>query len=157
MSNVFLGVKHMAFASPDAQKAMTLLQDIFSEAQDGDVKDVPAAHYRVAKFTLGGVEIQFCEPLAADFRFSGHMAKSGPGLHHICFRVEDIDQVVTQATSLGVTLQACPSCGVTGSHVHPEGWVAFFSAATLPELQIEVMQVYKAGEYGQFWGNREMV
>lgn len=147
----------MAFASPDAGQAITLLQGIFGEAQDGEVKDVPAAHYRVAKFTLGGVEIQFCEPLEGDFRFSGHMAKHGPGLHHICFTVDDIEKVVTQASRMGAALQACPSCGVTGSHVHPEGWIAFFAEATLPGLQIEVMQVYKPEEKEKFWGNREMI
>jgi methylmalonyl-CoA/ethylmalonyl-CoA epimerase len=157
MSVLFTSVKHMAFASPDAQKAMMRLQHIFGEALAGDVRDVPAAHYRVAKFTLGGLEIQFCEPLEGDFRFSGFLAKRGPGLHHICFTVDDIETVVTQASSMGASLQACPSCGVTGSHVHPEGWIAFFAEATLPEMQIEVMQVYKAGEKEKFWGNREMV
>lgn len=157
MSTVFKGIKHMAFASQDAAQAMTLLQDIFGEASDGEVRDVPAAHYRVAKFTLGNVEMQFCEPMEGDFRFSDHMAEHGPGLHHICFTVDDIEQVVTQAQSKNVTLQACPSCGVIGSHAHPEGWIAFFSADSVPGLQIEVMQVYKPGEQRKFWGDREMV
>jgi methylmalonyl-CoA/ethylmalonyl-CoA epimerase len=154
---MFQSVKHMAFASPNAKNAVDLLQDLFGEAQDGHVKDVPAGAYRVAKFTLGGIEMQFCEPLVGDIRFSRHLAEQGPGLHHICFTVNDIRDVVARAQTKGVSLQACPSCGVTGSHVHPEGWIAFFAAETLPELQIEVMQVYKPGEKEKYWGDRAEV
>ena len=157
MSTLFRGVKHMAFASPDAARAMTLLQEIFGEAEDGEVTDVPKARYRVAKFTLGGIEMQFCEPMEGDERFSAHIDDYGPGLHHVCFTVDDIDTVVADATAKDITLQACPSCGDIGSHVHPEGWIAFFAADTLPGLQIEVMQVYKAGEQEKFWGDRELV
>ena len=59
---MFQSVKHVAFASRDARKAMELLQELFGEAEDGEVKDLSSA-YRVARFTMGGIEMQLCEPL----------------------------------------------------------------------------------------------
>lgn len=153
---MFRSVKHMAFASRDARKAMKLLQDLFGEARDGEVKDLVSA-YRVARFTMGGVEMQLCEPLEGDVRFSSHLAEHGPGLHHICFVVDDIEEVLARAQSQGAALQPCMSCGVVGSHVHPEGWIAFFASDTLPEFQIEVMQLYKPGEKEKYWGDREEI
>jgi len=150
---MFRSVKHIAFASPDAARAVQLLQDIFGPAEDAEVKDLASA-YRVGRFTSGGVQMQFCEPLEGDRRFSIHLAEHGPGLHHICFTVDDINDVVGRAEALGIALKPCLSCGVVGSHVHPEGWIAFLGADLLPELQIEIMQVYRPGEKEEFWGDR---
>jgi methylmalonyl-CoA/ethylmalonyl-CoA epimerase len=153
---MFKAVKHMAFASPDARNAMKQLQEVFGEAQDGEVKDLVSA-YRVARFKIGGIEMQLCEPLEGDKRFSGHLAEHGPGLHHICFTVDDIDEVVARAQKNGAKLQPCLSCGIVGSHVHPEGWIAFFAVESLPELQVEVMQLYGPGERDKYWGDREEI
>jgi methylmalonyl-CoA/ethylmalonyl-CoA epimerase len=153
---MFGSIKHIAFASPDARRTVGMLQEVFGEAEDAEVKDLVSA-YRVGRFTVGDVQIQFCEPLEGDERFSNHLAEHGPGLHHICFTVDDIEEVIARAEARGIGLKPCLSCGVVGSHPHPEGWIAFFGTETVPELQIEVMQVYKSGEKEKYWGDREEI
>ena len=153
---MFQSVKHVTFATHDARKAVEFLQDVLGATEEAEVKDLVSA-YRVGRFKVGEVEMQFCEPLEGDVRFSRFLAEQGPGLHHICFTVDDIDEVVTRAQAHGAKLQPCLSCGVVGSHVHPEGWIAFLAADTMPELQIELMQPYGPGERDKYWGDREEI
>lgn len=149
-------VKHIAFASADATAAVEVLQAVFGKAEDAEVKDL-VSNYRVGRFTVGGVQMQFCEPLPGDVRFSKHLAEHGPGLHHICFAVDDIDEVIDRVNAKGIPLLPCLSCGVVGRHPHPEGWIAFLGTEATPELQIEVMQVYKPGEREEHWGDRSEI
>jgi methylmalonyl-CoA/ethylmalonyl-CoA epimerase len=153
---MFKSVKHIAFASPDAARAVEVLQAVFGEAEDAEVKDL-VSKYRVGRFTVEGVQMQFCEPLEGDERFSNYLAEYGPGLHHICFTVDDIDEVIARAEAQGIPLKPCLSCGVVGSHPHPEGWIAFLGTEAIPELQIEVMQVYGPGEREEYWGDRREI
>lgn len=141
---MFLGIKHLAFAVQSVDAAAGAIKKILG-IDPVFIKDTQAA-YRVAKIMLGGEEFQFCSPLPGDTRFTSHMQRFGEGLHHVCFSVEDIDGALAQAQSNGASLQMCVSCGVTGKHAHPEGYIAFLADDSVPGIQIELMQVYKEGE-----------
>ena len=84
----------------------------------------------------------FTVPVGAWIAQRGH-----EGLHHICFAVADIDAALAEAQANGATLKECSACKVTGSHIHPEGWVAFLQDE-VSGIEIEFMQVYKEGEGG---------
>ena len=59
--------------------------------------------------------------------------------------MDDIDAALGEAQAAGAKLKECAACKVTGSHVHPEGWVAFLEDQ-VGGIEIEFMQVYKEGE-----------
>jgi methylmalonyl-CoA/ethylmalonyl-CoA epimerase len=81
-------------------------------------------------------------------RFASWIAQRGhEGLHHICFAVDNIDAALAEAQANGASLKECSACKVTGSHIHPEGWVAFLQDE-VSGIEIEFMQVYKEGEGG---------
>ena len=52
-----------------------------------------------------------------------------------------IPKAIAPAQANGATLKECVACKVTGSHVHPEGWVAFLQD-DVSGIEIEFMQVY---------------
>ena len=60
----------------------------------------------------------------------------------------NIDNALEEAQAKGATLKECAACKVKGSHVHPEGWVAFLEQEA-GGVELELMQVYTAEELEQ--------
>jgi methylmalonyl-CoA/ethylmalonyl-CoA epimerase len=139
-------IKHMAFAVRDVDAALDGYKRLLGVPQDVQVKEFAKSRNRAAVFDLGGVEFQITQSMDPDGRFASWIAQRGyEGLHHICFAVDDIDAALSEAQAGGAKLKECAACKITGSHVHPEGWVAFLEDQ-VSGIEIEFMQVYKEGE-----------
>lgn len=139
------GIKHMAFAVRDADAALGTYQRLLGVPENVEVTEFAKSRNRVALFELGGIEYQLSQSMDPDGRFASWIAEHGEGLHHICYAVEDIDHALEHAVAHGASLRECKACGVTGSHVHPEGWVAFLDDEAAG-IEIEFMQVYTPEE-----------
>ncbi len=143
-------IKHMAFAVKDANAALKHYQDFLGTAQDAVVKDFEKSRNRVAIFNVGDVEYQLCQSLDEGGRFDKWIKERGyEGLHHICYAVDDIDAALEEAQANGATLKECVACKVKGSHVHPEGWVAFLEQEA-GGIELELMQVYTPEELEEY-------
>jgi methylmalonyl-CoA/ethylmalonyl-CoA epimerase len=141
-------IKHMTFAVRDVEKALDAYKRLLGVAVETPVKTFAKSRNKAAIFDLGGVEFQITESMDPDGRFATWIDQRGhEGLHHVCFAVEDIDAALAEAQANGATLKECSACKITGSHVHPEGWVAFLQDE-VSGIEIEFMQVYKEGEGG---------
>lgn len=155
MANDGRYIKHMAFAVRDANAALKQYQDFLGVGLDGEVKDYPKSRNRVAQFWVGDVEYQLCQSLDEGGRFDQWIKERGyEGLHHICYAVDYIDKALADAQAKGATLKECAACKVKGSHVHPEGWVAFLDQEA-GGIELEMMQVYtpeQLEEYKQVQG-----
>lgn len=139
-------IQHMTFAVRDAEKSLEAYKRLLGAPADAFIKTFPKSRTKAAVFKLGGIEFQISESMDADGRFSAWIDERGhEGLHHICFAVEDIDAALSEAQANGATLKECLACKVKGSHVHPEGWVAFLEDE-VSGIEIEFMQLYKEGE-----------
>jgi methylmalonyl-CoA/ethylmalonyl-CoA epimerase len=141
-------VKHMTFAVRDVDGTLAAYKRLLGVPEEVEIQEFAKSRNRAAVFDLGGVEFQLTESMDPDGRFASWIDQRGhEGLHHICFAVEDIDAALEEAQANGATLKECVACKVTGSHVHPEGWVAFLEDE-VSGIEIEFMQVYKEGEGG---------
>ncbi|MBW4438340.1 MAG: VOC family protein [Pleurocapsa minor GSE-CHR-MK-17-07R] len=150
MANDGRYIKHMAFAVRDANAALKQYQDFLGVGLAGEVKDYPKSRNRVAQFWVGDVEYQLCQSLDEGGRFDQWIKDRGyEGLHHICYAVPNIDQALADAQAKGATLKECSACKVTGSHVHPEGWVAFLQEEA-GGIELEMMQVYTPEELEEY-------
>lgn len=135
-------IKHMAFAVRDVHAALKTYQDYLGLGHDAVVEDYPKSRNRVAIFNVGDVEYQLCQSLDTGGRFDKWISERGyEGLHHICYAVPDIDKALADAQANGATLRECSACKVSGSHPHPEGWVAFLEQEA-GGIELELMQVY---------------
>jgi methylmalonyl-CoA/ethylmalonyl-CoA epimerase len=139
-------IKHMAFAVRDVDASLAGYKRLLGVAEEVQIKEFAKSRNRAAIFDLGGVEFQVTQSMDPDGRFATWIAQRGyEGLHHICFAVEDIDAALSEAQANGAQLKECAACKVIGSHIHPEGWVAFLEDQ-VSGIEIEFMQVYKEGE-----------
>ena len=143
-------IKHMAFAVKSVDETLNRYQTLLGVGLDARVVVAEKARIKVAIFDVGDVEYQLNESLDADGRFSQWIAERGTeGLHHICYAVENIDSALAQALDEGAALKECSSCKVSGSHPHPEGYVAFLQQET-GGIELELMQVYTPQELEQY-------
>ncbi|PJE27969.1 methylmalonyl-CoA/ethylmalonyl-CoA epimerase [Pseudooceanicola antarcticus] len=136
------GIKHMAFAVSDAEKALEAYARYLHVPAETEITHFPKSGNKVALFYLGGIEYQLCQSTDPDGRFASWIRERGAeGLHHICYEVDDIDAALAHAQKQGASLRECKACQKTGSHAHPEGWVAFLDNDA-GGIEIEFMQVY---------------
>ena len=142
-------IKHMAFAVRSAEDALRTYQKFLGVPEDVEITEYPKSRNRVALFNLGGIEYQLSESMDPDGRFARWIAERGEGLHHICYEVADIEAALAHARANGSSLRECKACKVTGSHPHPEGYVAFLDNDA-GGIEIEFMQVYTPEELKEY-------
>ena len=143
-------IKHMAFAVKDAKATLNTYQTLLGVGLEARVEDYQKSRNRVALFNVGDVEYQLCQSLDEGGRFDSWIKARGyEGLHHICYAVDNIEQALADALAKGATLKECSACKVKGSHVHPEGWVAFLDQDT-GGIEIEMMQVYTPEQLAEY-------
>jgi methylmalonyl-CoA/ethylmalonyl-CoA epimerase len=143
-------VQHMAFAVNDVEATLATYQKLLGVDPSVTVTRFEKSRNLVALFWLGGVEYQISQSMDEGGRFDKWIReRGGEGLHHICYAVEDIDAALAEAQARGATLKECAACKVTGSHVHPEGWVAFLEQDA-GGIEIEFMQLYTPEQLEQY-------
>jgi methylmalonyl-CoA/ethylmalonyl-CoA epimerase len=143
-------VQHMAFAVHDVEATLETYKKLLGVDPSVTVTRFEKSRNLVALFWLGGVEYQISQSMDPDGRFSKWIReRGGEGLHHICYAVDDIDAALAEAQAQGATLKECAACKVKGSHVHPEGWVAFLEQDA-GGIEIEFMQLYTPEQLEQY-------
>lgn len=143
------GIKHMAFAVRSAEAALETYQQFLGVPESMKIEVYPKSRNRVVLFRLGGTEYQLCESMDEDGRFASWIKERGEGLHHICYEVADINAALEHAQANGAALRECKACRITGSHPHPEGYVAFLDNDA-GGVEIEFMQVYTPEELREY-------
>ena len=80
---------HVAVLVPDIDEALSFWQDQLGLALD-HVETISSMAVKIAFLPLGESEIELVQPLSEESRLAEYLAQSGPGLHHICIKVENI-------------------------------------------------------------------
>ena len=89
-----------------------------------ELRDVPAEKSQVAFLPLAGSEIELVKPTTDDSGVAKYLAKRGPGMHHLCVEVDDIEGMLAQLKSKGIRLineePRLTADGKKYAFVHPE-------------------------------------
>jgi len=87
-------------------------------------EEVPTERVRVAAYDGGGVRIELLETTDPDGPIGRFLATRGPGIHHVCYRVDDVAKTLTDLRARGVrTIDETPRPGAGGcqvAFVHPK-------------------------------------
>ena len=114
---------HIAIAVPDFNRAIQRFMDDFGLPFDG-TEDVADAQTSTAFFPLPPTQIELVHPLNGEGPIAVYLEKRGGGLHHLCFRSDDIVEDVERLRQKGYEfLSDAPSAGAHGSQVifiHPK-------------------------------------
>ncbi|MBU0510673.1 MAG: methylmalonyl-CoA epimerase [Chloroflexi bacterium] len=116
-------INHVAIIVEDIDEALGFWRDALGLELD-HVKDVPAEKSAVAFLSVGGSEIELVQPTSDDSGIAKYLQKRGPGMHHICLAVEDIETALTELKAKGVQLiNESPRLGDDGkkyAFIHPK-------------------------------------
>jgi methylmalonyl-CoA/ethylmalonyl-CoA epimerase len=79
---------------------------------------------RIAGLAAGESLVELLEPAVADSPIAKFISKRGPGIHHVCFYVDDLDGTIAKAKAAGVTvIDEVPRIGAEGKRIafmHPK-------------------------------------
>ena len=114
-------IAHVGVAVPDIAAALTFYRDVLGltpgplEAADGAI---------IVSLTLGESAVELLSPEDPGSPIARFLAKRGAGIHHICYRVPDLDRALEACRAGGYTLvDQVPRRGAGGrriAFVHPK-------------------------------------
>ncbi len=114
-------IAHVGIAVSDMQEALAFYKDVLgltphaSENADGAT---------IVPLSLGESQIELLAPADPSSPIARFLARRGPGIHHICYRVPDLDAALAACRSAGYRLvDDTPRIGAGGrrvAFVHPK-------------------------------------
>jgi methylmalonyl-CoA/ethylmalonyl-CoA epimerase len=117
------GLDHIAIAVPDLERAIRRFLEDFGLNFQG-TEAVEAAKTSTAFFPLPPTSIELVHPLRGEGPIAKYLEKKGGGLHHLCFRSDDIEADVARLRAKGYEfLSPAPSPGAHNCQVifiHPK-------------------------------------
>jgi methylmalonyl-CoA epimerase len=113
-------VAHVGIAVASIAAALPFYRDIL-----GLVPGAPetADGTTIVSLTLGDVQVELLEPHHPDSPVAKFLARRGPGIHHVCYRVPDLDRALEKCRAAGYRLvDSTPRSGAAGRRIaflHP--------------------------------------
>jgi methylmalonyl-CoA/ethylmalonyl-CoA epimerase len=90
---------------------------------------------RIAGLAAGPQIVELLEPRSPDSPIAKFLARRGPGIHHICFAVENLDDTLARCRDKGVRLiDETPRMGAEGKRI------AFLHPASTGGVLIELTE-----------------
>jgi methylmalonyl-CoA/ethylmalonyl-CoA epimerase len=116
-------IDHIAIVVPDLKAAQAFYEDALGMKVER-VERVDEQEVIVAFLPSGDSEIELLEPTNDTSGVAKYLSKRGPGIHHICLEVENLDTKLASLKEKGVRLiNETPTIGSGGKRVafiHPE-------------------------------------
>lgn len=114
---------HIAIAVPDLEASIKRFMEDFGLDYQGS-EDVEAAKTSTAFFPLPPTSIELVHPLRGEGPIAKYLEKKGGGMHHLCFRSDNIEEDIARLKAKGYQfLSDGPSDGAHNSKVifiHPK-------------------------------------
>jgi methylmalonyl-CoA/ethylmalonyl-CoA epimerase len=119
---MFTAIDHTGIAVQDLDASVSYYRDVLK---------LPLVHRETVTgqgvdavlFDVGDSHVELIAPLGPETGVAKFLEKRGPGLHHVAYRVDDIDATLATLAAAGVRLiDTTPRVGIRGSRVaflHP--------------------------------------
>ena len=116
-------INHVAVVVDDMDKSLLFWRDALG-IELHELRDVPAEKSQVAFLPVAGAEVELVKPTTDDSGIAKYLAKRGPGMHHLCLEVDDIEGMMSQLKAKSIRLineePRTTSDGKKYAFIHPE-------------------------------------
>jgi methylmalonyl-CoA/ethylmalonyl-CoA epimerase len=120
---VFDRIDHIGVAVEDLDAAIALYEESF-DMELSHRETVESQGVEAVLLDIGDGHVELLAPLGPDTAVGKFVARRGPGLHHVAYRVDDIDATLERIRGAGLELiDAEAREGIRGSRVaflHPK-------------------------------------
>ncbi|MBI9049236.1 MAG: methylmalonyl-CoA epimerase [Anaerolineaceae bacterium] len=96
-----LKINHIAIAVPEINEALVFWQDALG-LKLSHTEDVPSQKSKVGFVPISDSEVELVQPTTSDSGLAKYIEKRGPGLHHICLEVDNIEEMIAQLLEKGI-------------------------------------------------------
>lgn len=96
-------IDHIAILTDNLESALSFWHEALG-MELGGVEEVPAEKSLVAFLPTAGSEVELVKPTTDDSGLARYLEKRGPGLHHVCLEVDDIEGMLQRLKEKGVQL-----------------------------------------------------
>lgn len=114
-------IAHIGVAVASIADALAFYRDVLGLAPHPPEQADGAT---IVSLDFGGTEVELLEPHSPDSPVAKFLAKRGPGIHHVCYRVPDLDAALAACRRAGYHLvDEVPRTGAGGrriAFVHPK-------------------------------------
>lgn len=116
-------INHLGVAVKSLEEAIPFYRDNLGMVFQG-TEEVAEQKVRVAFLQIGESKIELLEPTADDSPIAKFLEKNGPGIHHIAYEVDDIEEALAALEAKGARLiDRTPRTGAHGARIafiHPK-------------------------------------
>ena len=102
MSDIKLN--HLAIVVDDMGAALRFWRDSLGLSLAGAIESVSAEEVDIAILKLGNAQIELIQPITDESGVAKYLAQHGPGLHHLCLEVPDLDAKLEELSARGCEL-----------------------------------------------------
>jgi methylmalonyl-CoA/ethylmalonyl-CoA epimerase len=114
-------IAHIGVAVASIADALAFYRDVLGLAPHPPEQADGAT---IVSLDFGGTEVELLEPRSPDSPVAKFLATRGPGIHHVCYRVPDLDAALAACRRAGYRLvDEVPRTGAGGrriAFVHPK-------------------------------------
>jgi methylmalonyl-CoA/ethylmalonyl-CoA epimerase len=118
-----LKIDHLGIAVNSIEEAKKLFHDILGLTFEG-TETVQEQKVTTAFFPVGDSEVELLESTAPDGPIAKYLEKRGEGIQHIAFRVDNLEEALTELKDKGIRLiDEKPRQGAGGAKIaflHPK-------------------------------------
>ena len=116
-------IEHLGIAVSNMNESITLFENLLN-TKCYKTEGVESEGVRTAFFQVGESKIELLEATNPDSPIAKYLAKQGPGIHHIAFEVENIEEELLRLKSLDfVLIHEIPKRGADNKRIaflHPK-------------------------------------
>jgi methylmalonyl-CoA/ethylmalonyl-CoA epimerase len=116
-------IDHIAILVDDLENTLAFWQDALG-LELSHRENNPDEQAEIAFLPSGDSQIELVRPTTQDSGLARYLEKRGPGMHHICLQVDDIESMLARLKAKGVQLiNEQPRTGSDGrkyAFVHPK-------------------------------------
>jgi methylmalonyl-CoA/ethylmalonyl-CoA epimerase len=116
-------IHHIAVLVEDIDTSLKFWHDILG-IEPSHISNMPNEAVRIAFLPVGESEIELVQPVTSDSGLSRFLEKHGPGMHHLCLEVVNLQGFLRQLKTKGVQLiNEEPNLGEDGrlyAFIHPK-------------------------------------
>ncbi len=117
-----IGIEHIAIATEDLQRASLFWSEVLGIDHRAS-EEVESEGVLAEIFDTGRGKVELLSELGEESSITKFLEKRGPGIHHICFEVDDIKETIRKLKNTDVELiNDTPKIGAEGYRIvfiHP--------------------------------------
>lgn len=96
-------INHIAIAVNNVEQSLKFWRDAMGLQVDR-IEDVPSQKSEVVFIPVGDSEVELVKPTSPDTGVAKFIEERGGGMHHLCFEVDNIDEMLAQLKEKGIRL-----------------------------------------------------